>query len=413
MPRHLHFDLLQTNTNHCARAQDLLMQCLAEWRIAVAVVAEPYFVPPQPSWFGDTEGLVAIVVPPSSPQPLSLRERGAGYVAVNWGEVVLIGVYFSPNRNLRQFERFLDGLEPVVQRASPAQVIVMGDLNAKCAAWGSSITDLKGALLRDWAAMIGLVPENQGNANTCVRRQGGSVVDVTFATPGIGARISCWRVLEEVETLSDHLYIRFRVSTAPQESQARTAATGQRGAQGFPKWQLSRLDPDLAEEAAIVRAWAEEPPQTVGVDERAVRFRRDLTAVCNAGMPRARRGFAPRKGVYWWSQDLAALRSASNAARRAFTRCRRRRNRTEEELERLYTELSSAKKAFSSAIKAAKDSAYAEFLATLDADPWGRPYRMVRAKLKVAPPTETMEPAVLSAVVEGLFPDSPLLYHRA
>ncbi|XP_013174634.1 PREDICTED: uncharacterized protein LOC106123043, partial [Papilio xuthus] len=130
MPRHLHFDLLQTNTNHSARAQDLLMQCLAEWRIDVAVVAEPYFVPPQPSWSGDTEGSVAIVVPPSSPQPVSLREQGAGYVAVNWGEVVLIGVYFSPNRNLRQFERFLDGLEPVVQRASPAQVIVMGDLNA-------------------------------------------------------------------------------------------------------------------------------------------------------------------------------------------------------------------------------------------------------------------------------------------
>ncbi|XP_045541857.1 uncharacterized protein LOC123723319 [Papilio machaon] len=186
MPGHLHSEFLQTNANHCARAQDLLMQ-----------------------------GLVGIVAPPAGRQRLSLRERGAGYVAANWGEVVLIGVYFSPNRNLSQFERFLDGLEPVVQRASPAQVIVMGDLNAKCAEWGSSITDAKGALLRDWATVIGLAPENQGTAYTCVRGRGGSVVDVTFATPAIGARITCWRVLEEVETLSDHLYIRFRVSNAP------------------------------------------------------------------------------------------------------------------------------------------------------------------------------------------------------
>ncbi|XP_013163558.1 PREDICTED: uncharacterized protein LOC106114785, partial [Papilio xuthus] len=177
MPGHLHSEFLQTNANHSARAQDLLMQVLAESRIAVAVVAEPYVIPPHSSWVGDTEGLVGMVAPPAGQQRLSLRERGAGYVAANWGEVVLIGVYFSPNRNLSQFERFLDGLEPVVLRASPAQVIVMGDLNAKCAEWGSSITDAKGALLRDWATVIGLAPENQGTAYTCVRGRGGSVVN--------------------------------------------------------------------------------------------------------------------------------------------------------------------------------------------------------------------------------------------
>ncbi|XP_073966994.1 uncharacterized protein [Choristoneura fumiferana] len=215
MPARLHYELLQTNSNHSARAQDLFMQVLAEWRIDVAVVAEPYYVPPQQNWVGDTEGLVAVVVPAAGTQRISLKEKGAGYVAVKWGEVVVIGVYFSPNRPLREFEQFLGGLEPVVQRASPAQVVLMGDLNAKCAAWGCPITDQRGALLRDWAAMVGLVLQNQGTANTCVRWQGGSIVDVTFATPAIGARIGDWRVLEEVETLSDHAYIRFRVSKAP------------------------------------------------------------------------------------------------------------------------------------------------------------------------------------------------------
>ncbi|KAI8422962.1 hypothetical protein MSG28_014058 [Choristoneura fumiferana] len=325
-----------------------------------------YLVPSHPNWVGDTEGSVGVVVPTAGLHRLSLRERGAGYTAANWGEVVIIGVYFSPNRPFREFERFLGALEPVVRRASPSQVVLMGDFNAKCAAWGSPVTDTRGALLRDWAASVGLVLQNIGRADTCVRQQGGSIVDLTFTTPAIGARVSQWRVLEEMETLSDHLYIRCRISKAPLGSRARVA-DGRGGA--FPRWVLSRLDRDRAEEAAVVQAWAADPPQSLGVEERAVKFRRDLTAICNAGMPRAKK-FAPREGVYWWSQDLADLRIASDAARRAFTRCRRRRIRLPGEEERLLEALRAAKKAFSAAISRAKDAAYTEFLSTLDAYPW-------------------------------------------
>ncbi|XP_073962017.1 uncharacterized protein [Choristoneura fumiferana] len=118
MSRHLHTEFLQTNINHSARAQDLLMQVLAEWKIGVAVVAEPYLIPPRKTGWGHG-GLSRRGGAVNGPQRLSLRERGAGYVAANWGGIVLVGVYFSPNRSLLEFERFLDGLEPVVQRALP------------------------------------------------------------------------------------------------------------------------------------------------------------------------------------------------------------------------------------------------------------------------------------------------------
>ncbi|XP_073966110.1 uncharacterized protein [Choristoneura fumiferana] len=136
MPANLHYELLQTNANHSARAQDLLMQVLAEWRIDVAVVAEPYLVPSHPNWVGDTEGSVGVVVPTAGLHRLSLRERGAGYTAANWGEVVIIGVYFSPNRPFREFERFLGALEPVVRRASPSQVVLMGGLQCQMCGLG-------------------------------------------------------------------------------------------------------------------------------------------------------------------------------------------------------------------------------------------------------------------------------------
>ena len=38
--------------NHSVRAQNLLMQVIAEWNIGVAVIAEPWIVD-RPDWIGD------------------------------------------------------------------------------------------------------------------------------------------------------------------------------------------------------------------------------------------------------------------------------------------------------------------------------------------------------------------------
>ncbi|XP_026331368.1 uncharacterized protein LOC113238749, partial [Hyposmocoma kahamanoa] len=238
------------NPNHCARAQDLLVQAMAEWGVAVAAVAEPYFVPPQRNWAGDREETVAIVASTAGHSPpLVVKERGSGFVAARWGEVILIGVYFSPNRTLAQFQAFLETLERAVRRAAPTPVLVLGDFNAKSAAWGSPVTNTRGPELENWAAVLGLAILNRGHANTCVRRNGGSIVDVTFATPSLAARVSGWQVLEDEETLSDHKYIRMRVSHTPPTAASNTAPGG-----GFPKWALTRLDLELAEEAAMVQA---------------------------------------------------------------------------------------------------------------------------------------------------------------
>jgi hypothetical protein len=61
MPVHRHYSFLQGNLNHCARAQDVALQSMAEWGIDIAVFAEPYCVPAQPRWAGDLSGLVTIV----------------------------------------------------------------------------------------------------------------------------------------------------------------------------------------------------------------------------------------------------------------------------------------------------------------------------------------------------------------
>ncbi|KAL4709124.1 hypothetical protein ACJJTC_014683 [Scirpophaga incertulas] len=78
--------LLQGNINHSAAAQDLLCATAAEWRAGLAIVAEPYYVPPQSdNWLQSTDGTAAIVrVGAGSSPSLVLREgerirrRGVG-----------------------------------------------------------------------------------------------------------------------------------------------------------------------------------------------------------------------------------------------------------------------------------------------------------------------------------------------
>ncbi|XP_053603709.1 uncharacterized protein LOC128680832, partial [Plodia interpunctella] len=167
---------LQANLNHSARAQDLLLQSMAEWDLDVAVVAEPYAVPSLPHWAGDLDGLVAIVARPGAAPPLAIKKRGNGFVVAVRGEYAIIGVYFSPNRDLPALERFLDALGPEIRRLAPLKVFVAGDFNAKSTAWGNPATEPKGRKVEEWALAAGLSLLNRGTAHTCVRRTGGSVV---------------------------------------------------------------------------------------------------------------------------------------------------------------------------------------------------------------------------------------------
>lgn len=62
--------------------QDLYLQTVTQWSIGVAVVVAPYYVPPRPNWMGDRDGSVAVVGSAAAHStPLSLRDKGSGYVA--------------------------------------------------------------------------------------------------------------------------------------------------------------------------------------------------------------------------------------------------------------------------------------------------------------------------------------------
>ncbi|XP_049880311.1 uncharacterized protein LOC126376807 [Pectinophora gossypiella] len=385
------------NLNHCRAAQDLLLQTLAEWSIALTVVAEPFRVPDHPRWFPGDGGSVAIHWGGGrSDPPCSLLCSGQGFVAVEWGHLAVVGCYISPNCRLEAFESYLDSVANCIRSCRPRPVLVLGDFNAHARQWGCARDTPRGETLQEWADGLDLRLLNQGSVSTCVRWQGESVVDLSWATPAAARLVSGWRVAEELVTLSDHRHIVIEVSIRPPERSQRD--------EGLPRrWSLKQLDPDLFVAAANVALWPEE-----GIfrdpEQEASWFRSTMTSICDASMPRVRA--LNRKRVYWWSEECAQLRTTCLRARRRYTRTRRRRRATSEEVDEAYASYRAATKAFQYAVSDAKARAWHELLDDLSRDPWGRPYKIVLGKLRpwVPPLTETMDSALLETVIDALFP---------
>jgi endonuclease/exonuclease/phosphatase (EEP) superfamily protein YafD len=392
---------LQANINHCARAQDLLIQTMVEWQAKVVVVSEPYFVPNRDDWVSDIEKTVAIIASPGI--TFENISKGRGFVLATVDGIAVIGVYFSPNRSLADFEQMLTELGALVGQVSPTPVLVAGDFNAKSTAWGSPATSLRGDALMEWVIALGLTVLNTGLESTCVRPQGESIVDVTFSSNNLAHRVQNWRVETDVETLSDHRYIRFDISTyhnAPRGNRS-TAGDG-------PRWVLGKLDRELAREAAIVESWGTGSGlvNETQVELEAERLGAALTRISDAAMPRAKT-LVPKRRVYWWRPELRQLRNACVAARRQYSRSRRRQVRDHGVENALYDIYRVARKTLQAAIAQAKESAWEEWLETLNRDPWGRPYRVVKQKLRpwTPPLTSTLEPELVERVVGTLFPE--------
>ena len=96
-----------------------------------------------------------------------------------WREYAIVGLYFSPNHSLAEFEIVLDSVRAAICRLSPRKVLVLGDFNAKSRAWGHPTSNSKGEAVQVWALLLGLPLLNVGRAWKCVRHNGGSVVDIS------------------------------------------------------------------------------------------------------------------------------------------------------------------------------------------------------------------------------------------
>lgn len=227
------------------------------------------------------------------------------------------------------------------------KILVCGDFNAKAVLWGATTTDWRGELITEWTAENDLRLVNVGNTPTCVRPQGTSIVDLTWASPGLTEYVEEWQVLENVETMSDHLYVSMKIGDSAPIRRGRYKEPG--------RWNFKKMDKTMFDEAL---KWAcsvgLEEEESSTVSGMSAWIGRIMAEACDASAPKT--GKYRKTQMYWWNATIADLRSKATKARRKWTRSRRRREQAEE-IERKRAKYRRAKKDLKREIAKAKNKA--------------------------------------------------------
>ncbi|XP_070530033.1 uncharacterized protein [Cardiocondyla obscurior] len=320
---------------------------------------EPHRIPENhPSWIEDETKTVALTwrwwqgAPPCAP-----IGRGRHFAAVHWGPFAVVGTYLPPSGSSTEYEEWLEEIGVCIGGLRPLPVVLAGDFNAWSTAWGSRLTNKRGKILEEWAASWDLVLLNKGKVSTCIRAQGESVIDLTWASPAAANLVRQWRVATELEHLSDHRYIsvKFGLQATPARNRRRPSES---------RWASKKIREDVFRASLEVSCWSRESQNTrsvTSVQSEADWFMEEITNACNASMPKVRH-------IY-----------------------------------------KAARKDLRTAIRKAKTEAWESLLQDLDDDPWGLAYKIVTKKLRTPAPsvTETLDPTLIREVVNSLFPDAP------
>lgn len=379
-------EIVQLNLNHCEMAQDLLWQSVAEMKLDVALISEPYKVPTNnKNWVTDKAQMTALFVCGKYPIQEIISNGCEGFVIVKVNGVYFCSCYAPPRWSLEDFETMLDTLSSLLINRRP--VIIGGDLNAWAEEWNSRFTNDRGQCVLETLAKLDVVTANEGCVSTFSGVGGESIVDVTFCSPSLKDSLN-WRVCETY-TASDHRAIRYTVG----RKQAIICNRNNGGIQ----WKLKLLDKELLSETfGWITGGDKERVEAMSAEE----LTKALTNACDAAMPRCSRSGIKRRPAYWWNDEIASLRAKCFKARR---RAQRSRDEVERESRRVIHK--EAKAELRQAIKASKAHCFQKLCEEANEDPWGDAYRMVMVKLKGPTTPRELCPVKLKAIVQGLFPD--------
>lgn len=383
---------LQINVGVSPLAQNFMVETAKEYECDIILVSEQCRNGGEEyGWYNDQSHRAAIYVT----KEVAIEAVGPPESGFRWlqiGGIRVYSVYWSPTVTLASYADFLERLEASV-RSSLVPVIVAGDFNAKSPEWCSPITDTRGVMLVEMASSLGLQVCNDGGP-TFVRANQRTYIDVTLASEIIARKITNWRVLNGVNSASYHKYIVFTmVSTRP-----RTQQTGLNSG-----WNWRKLDKEALEE--YIRSTPIIRVESDRVEDLYNSLDCYMSDACSQSMPR-RVYHGNKKPAYWWTEEIAALRKSSFAARRKYQRARERRGADDcrEEQRRAREAL----KALRVAVRKSQARAWDRLCELVDSDPWGLPYRLVTGKLLGRRPIpELTAPGRLEHIVTGLFPPCP------
>ncbi|CAB0045308.1 unnamed protein product [Trichogramma brassicae] len=295
-----------------------------------------------------------------------LRAKSILHLGAEIAGIYFFSVYAPPRLSIGEFASLLASIVDEARGKKP--VLLAGDFNAWSTEWGSSESIRpRGEMLLDAISPLDVLLLNTGSRSTFVGPQGGSVIDLTFASDTLSERVKSWRV-SGAYTGSDHRAIVFEVLPA-----------------GKPT-----LQPCSGEPSQVERPH----------DGQRLLRRDDVPALraCDASMLRGD-GRRRHESVYWWTEDIAECRRACLRARRLAQRAR---GRASEAARR--EDFAVARRNLHVAIKASKHRCWKQLCDEADRDVWGKPYRTVMSCLKGPRGVSPGEPELVRQAVSTLFP---------
>ncbi|KAJ3640617.1 hypothetical protein Zmor_027169 [Zophobas morio] len=354
--------VLQINAQRKGVAMDVMWKTVQEEGVNVLVVSEPNKKRVKGlEWMTDVREDVAVRVC-GRHEKGEMFGKGEGFVWIKFSEWVLYGCYISPNIDIGRYTKFLDDLGESVNTWE-GEVVVAGDFNAKSPLWGSPIVnDPRGRLVEDWMAERCMVCHNCGNAPTFRRGDQKSHIDLTLSTEGVARRMKEWRVLEQ-ENLSDHQDIVWVLGKTGEcvRGDDRMKDMGWRVAED----KMERLAEVMKERVKTM-------------DERkdlVCETKRVLEETCDRVLKK-KGCMGKRKGVYWWTNEIAEKRRECLRKRREWTRCQKKRGNMEVIAEK-GKEYKQKKKELKIMINGSKEKAWKKVCEEVDRNVWGEGYKIV------------------------------------
>ncbi|CAI6360351.1 unnamed protein product [Macrosiphum euphorbiae] len=395
---------------------------MVEEKIDVALISDPYRIDAHStSWIASTGTNRAAIFIASNGVTIANVVRDPEFISARLNGVQVYCCYASPNQPLEDFGDLLQRLGDSIrstQRGVP--VLVTGDFNARSAAWGDWVENRRGHELSSLVESLDLVTLNEGSTPT-FPRGAGSIVDVTFASETLAIRVNNWRVLESVFNYSDHHYIRYSLARNRESPSPAASNT-------FCGWETSGgIDSNSFLTGMLLAEWLEQGigQDRLDADSEAVNLRARVTAACDYALPPRRAPRAGKTPVHWWNGEINSLRADCVRAKRRkvrmvarIARLRMRppadfdHVRAESELTRTSDEFREAKRQLKLAILQSKKRCWKELISSVDADPFGKPYKLVMRKLRGPPATASMEMQTLRNVIGTLFPTNPTSSYR-
>lgn len=350
---------VQINLGRGLAAAELLNKKIREEDTDWALIQEPYHryrPPPGYLCFRHSDAAKVVTVCKKSFGKVSMLQQYStdNVLVLKWegterqGDILLINVYDEPEQHGRpgKFSSCADEITGL-----GGKQLIAGDFNAKNPIWGSDISNRRGEELLEWTLEGGYRIENQASdPPTFVNSRGRGWLDLVITKDIFIDN----RIVEEEETLSDHLYQSYTLII--KRNKVKKTRSYNYSKANWTKMNRVMLEGQYAENDIEVTVTLLERRGAEAMDKAIPRGKGRIT-----------------KTTEWWNSQLEDFRRRTRRLRKTW----QRENITEQREENKRAFLV-ARSEYKKNIQAAKQKAMESRLDRCAGDPWGEAYKYIR-----------------------------------